>query len=91
MSRRKTDRPIDDSPRTERGFRIFAKDEGDRRHVRVVESSLAARGAHVWIFSDPAPGYLDSGIHLSVEDAALVLAGLTRFIAEAEAGGLTER
>lgn len=88
MGRRRTDLPIDDLPRSPRGFRIFATQE--HRGLRVTESSLAAKGAHCWIFVDDAAGYPEQAIQLSVEDAKLVLSGLAHFLAEAENGKLTE-
>ena len=75
-----------DRPTTARGFRIFARQK--RRDLRVIESSLLAAGPHAWIFADPAPGYRAEGVQLSVEDARLVIAGLERFVEEAEAGQL---
>lgn len=77
-----------DRPTTARGFRIFAKQE--RRDLRVVESSLAACGPHAWIFANAAGGYPEACLQLSVEDARLAIAGLERFIDEAEAGLLAE-
>ncbi len=75
---------------TAKGFRIFAMDEEGRRRVRVVESSLACRGAHAWIFTDPAPGYPVEQLHLGVADARLIISGLERFVAAAAAGELRE-
>ena len=78
-------------PRTPRGCRIFARDEG-RRRLRVVESILTAGGPHAWSFANPWPGYgyAVEGLQLSVADARLIIGGLERFVAEAEAGELTE-
>jgi hypothetical protein len=78
---------------TSRGFRLFATrqreaDEvifGFGGSVEVQESSLAGRGAHVWI-RDPS----GSSVQINVEEARIVAAALDHFIAEAEAGELVE-
>ena len=80
--------PPTDRPTTARGARIFAEQE--RRDLRVVESILALTGPHAWIFASAAPGFPEVCVQLSVEDAALVIDGLERFIAEAKAGQLAE-
>ncbi len=74
-------------PTTGLGYRVFAKQK--RRDLRVVESAL---DGHVWVYAGTGhQAYIaaDSmGMQLSVEDAQLVIAGLERFVEEAEAGTL---
>lgn len=74
--------------RTERGFRLFAEAKG----VNVIESSLALEGAHVRVYGgrDIAIEGHEGHVHLNVEQAEVVVRGLTAFITEARAGELTE-
>lgn len=77
---------------TRRGFRIYGTvtdSHGDR--WRVQESSEAFQGAHVWIFWDSGTDPRDTvRPHLTVGQAKELCSLLGTFIAEAEAGELTE-
>ena len=70
-------------PRTSHGCRQYAT--GD---VSVLESSLAFEGPHVRICGGRR---LDDRVHLSLAHARIVVEGLQVWIAEAEAGSLTEQ
>lgn len=83
---------VGESPRTPRGFRVFAhreRPDEERLYatdlaVAVMESSLAFRGAHVRIYEG------SEGVQLNVREAHIVRDALDAFITEAEAGMLTE-
>lgn len=82
---------------TSRGFRIYGRiDEHDGGTVRVQESSLAAEGAHVWLFIDGRQCTEHLGKHhkpdpqLSVPQAKALIAALQTFVADAEGDELTE-
>lgn len=68
---------------TERGFRVFARNDD----VRVIESSIAFQGPHVRIFGGREA---DGHVQLTLEQASIAMQGLRVFLAEAEAGKLTE-
>ena len=77
--------------RTERGFRDFDEWRGSRGEITVRESSLAYEGAHVRIYQDELGiGESNNCIHLSVADAKRIIAALSAFVEEAEAGELCE-
>lgn len=70
--------------RTERGFRIFGRvDAHCGATVRVQESSLAGKGAHVCLFCD-------GDLRLNVAQAKALRDALDTFVREAEAGQLAE-
>lgn len=85
-------------PRNGRGFRVFAERQrpesewlfGQPGTVRVVESSIAGRGAHVWVFVDGQSAADAASVELNVAEALLVREALGDFITEARAGVLTE-
>jgi hypothetical protein len=74
----------DERETTSRGFRVYGRSTDGR--VKVVESSAAFTGPHVRIFVGEA-----EAVHLSLPDVKLVLAALSAFAREAEAGMLTEK
>lgn len=77
---------------TSRGFAIYEDAPLARSGatVRVQESSLAFEGAHVWI-SFSGPGAAGERMEqFSVDAAKQISAALDEFIADAEAGRLTE-
>jgi hypothetical protein len=84
---------VTDKRVTQRGFRIYAEDvRAMWGTVKVLESSAAGKGAHVWIFYDQDKGVSDTKLdpQLSVEAAKVVRDALDTFIREAEADELTE-
>lgn len=77
---------------TDRGFRIFGKISDRLGGTLVIqESSLAFEGAHVWLFyQNSSSTYEGTDPQLSVEQAKRLIEFLQVFVAEAEAGLLTE-
>lgn len=69
----------------DRFLRLFAADIG----LQVYESSRVTQGVHCWVFQHD-PGLDKQHIHLSVQQAKLVILGLEQFVKEAEAGTLAE-
>jgi hypothetical protein len=79
---------------SDRGFRIYDQWDGSQQYgaacdLRVYESSIAGRGPAVWLSS--CSGGVGITLHLLLNDAKRLHAALGAFIAEAEAGELTEK
>lgn len=81
--------------RTERGFGDFARwDTQWHGKVRVRESSVASKGACVWVFCDLAysntPKENPPHLHLSYKDAVQLRNALNRFLGAVHEGETTE-
>jgi hypothetical protein len=77
---------------TDRGFGIYAEIQTDDGSIIVQESSVAFRGAHVWLIPDWLTGDCRTRAmtQMNVYEARKLAAALVQFAEDAEVGRLTE-